>query len=283
MTPQHKLRIVELLRAGGETVAVTGDGVNDAPALKAASIGVAMGRSGTDVAREAADLVLTDDNFVTIVHAVEQGRITFSAIRKASFFLLANAAGFLLAVAVNLFTEHPLIFLPVMLLWTNLVTNGVQDIALAFEKGEGDELQQKPRLGTEGVLNRTMWTRTLLTGVWMAAGTLLVYSGALEAGYALDHARTLALTTMVMFNFFNVMNARTERRSLFRTDPFGNPLLAVSAIVALVLHWTVMSWPGSAGLLGLAPLTALEWGGCTVIGLTVLLLVEAEKLIRRRR
>ncbi|HEY4615998.1 MAG TPA: HAD-IC family P-type ATPase [Citricoccus sp.] len=282
MTPQNKLRIVELLREEGETVAVTGDGVNDAPALKAASIGVAMGRSGTDVARESADLVLTDDNFVTIVQAVEQGRVTFAAIRKASFFLLANATGFMLAVAVNLFTDHPLIFLPVMLLWTNIVTNGVQDIALAFEKGEGDELRQEPRDRTEGVLNGTMWVRTVLTGVWMAAGTLLVYSHAIDTGYAVDHARTYALTTMVMFNFFNVMNARTERRSLFQVNVVGNPLLVISAIVALLMHWGVMSWGASAGVLGLAPLTGLEWGTCILFGSTVLVLVEVEKLIRRR-
>lgn len=282
MTPHNKLRIVELLRGEGETVAVTGDGVNDAPALKAASIGVAMGRSGTDVARESADLVLTDDNFVTIVDAVEQGRVTFAAIRKASFFLLANATGFMLAVTVNLFTDQPLIFLPVMLLWTNLVTNGVQDIALAFEKGEGDELRQRPRDGSEGVLNGTMWLRTVITGVWMAAGTLLVYGQALDSGYALDHARTFALTTMVMFNVFNVMNARTERRSLFQVSLLGNPLLVASAVLALLMHWGVMSWSASAGILGLAPLTGWEWGGCILLGSTVFILVEAEKLVRRR-
>lgn len=283
MTPQDKLRLVELIRDDGQIVAVTGDGVNDAPALKAASIGVAMGRSGTDVAREAADVVLTDDNFVTIVHAVEQGRVTFAAIRKASFFLLANATGFMLAVAVNLFTDQPLIFLPVMLLWTNIVTNGVQDIALAFEKGEGDELKQRPRGRDEGVLNPTMWWRTVVTGVWMAAGTLLVYTGALHAGYELDHARTFALTTMVMFNFFNVMNARTERRSIVTVNPLSNPLLAISAVLALGMHWGVMEWEVSAGFMGLAPLSWVEWLACFLIGATVLGLVELEKGVRRRR
>lgn len=282
MSPQNKLRVVELLREDGETVAVTGDGVNDAPALKAASIGVAMGDSGTDVARESADVVLTDDNFVTIVDAVEQGRVTFAAIRKATFFLLANATAFLLAVTANTFTDLPLIFLPVMLLWTNLVTSGLQDVALAFEKGEGDELQQRPRPRDEGVLNRTMWIRTALTGALMGVGTLLVYRFALEAGYELDHARTLALTTMVAFNVFNVLNARTERRSALTVNPLGNPLLAASTALALLLHWGAMSWSVSASVMGLQALSLGDWGLCFLVGASVLVLVEVEKAVRRR-
>ena len=134
---------------------------------------------------------------------------------------------------------------------------------------------------TEGVLDRTMWVRTLLTGAWMGVGTLVVYHLAHDAGLALDHARTLALITMVMFNFFQVFSARAERRSLFTMNPFGNPLLVVSAIVALLLQWGATLWPVSADLIGLTPLSAQEWLLCTAIGSTVLLIVEAEKLIRR--
>src|SRR5690606_14306880 len=139
VTPRDKLRIVELLQKHGETVAVTGDGVNDAPALKAASIGVAMGASGTDVAREAADIVLTGDNFVTIVDAVLQGRVACSAIRNATFFLIATGLASLLSVSANVLAEGPLLFLPIQLLFVNVVTNGLQDIALGFEPAEGDE------------------------------------------------------------------------------------------------------------------------------------------------
>jgi Ca2+-transporting ATPase len=281
MSPQDKLRIVERLKEDGQTVAVTGDGVNDAPALRAASIGVAMGESGTEVAREASDMVLADDNFVTIVDAVRLGRVTFSSIRKATFFLLSNGLAATIAVAVNTFTELPLIFLPVMLLFTNVVTNGIQDVALSFEKGEGDELEQEPRSPKEGVLSTRMWMRTLITGVWMGLGTLLVYRMAHEAGLTLEECRTLAVITMVMFNFFQVFSARAERRSVFRMNPLGNPLLVVSALMALLLQWTATVWAPAADLIGLAPLTASQWLMCTLVGSSVLLIVELEKLVRR--
>ncbi|SJM50256.1 Cation-transporting ATPase, E1-E2 family [Gulosibacter sp. 10] len=281
MSPQDKLRIVRVLQGRDRIVAITGDGVNDAPALKAASIGVAMGASGTDVARESADVVLTDDNFVTIVDAVRQGRVTFGSIRKATFFLLSNGLAAVIAVAVNTFTELPLIFLPVMLLFMNVVTNGIQDIALSFEKGEGDELEQQPRPRGEGVLDGAMWLRTVVSGVWMGIGTLVVYRLANEAGLAIEHARTLALITMVMFNFFQVFNARSERRSLFALNPFGNPLLLCSAIAALLLQWGATVWPVSAELIGLHPLSVGEWLTCTAIGASILVVVELDKFVRR--
>ena len=281
MSPQDKLRIVKLLKADGETVAVTGDGVNDAPALKAASIGVAIGDSGTDVARESADVVLTDDNFVTIVDAVRLGRVTFSSIRKATFFLISNGLALMTAVVVNTFTELPLIFLPVMLLFMNIVTNGIQDIALSFEKGEGDELDQKPRSKDEGVLDTHMWMRSVITGLWMGIGTLLVYRVANDQGLPLEECRTLALITMVMFNFFQVFSARALHISAFAMNPLGNPLLLGSAVAALVLQWAATAWTPAADLIGLTSLSWQQWLMCTGIGVTVLLIVEAEKLVVR--
>lgn len=279
MSPQDKLRIVKLLKADGETVAVTGDGVNDAPALKSASIGVAMGASGTDVARDSADVVLTDDNFVTVVEAVRLGRVTFSSIRRATFFLLTNGLALMIAVIVNTFTDLPLIFMPVVLLFMNVITNGIQDIALSFEKGEGDELEQKPRPSSEGVLDTRMWIRTVVTGVWMGIGTLLVYRWAHESGLPLEEARTLALITMVMFNFFQVFSARALRRSILTMNPLGNKLLAISALIAIFLQWGVTAWPAAADLLGLTALSWDQWLMCTGIGVTVLVIVEIEKLI----
>ena len=282
VSPQHKLRIVKVLQGQGHVVAVTGDGVNDAPALKAASIGVAMGQSGTEVAREAADLVLTDDNFVTIVRAVEQGRVTFAAIRKAAFFLLSTGVAALVAVTVNLFEANPLIFLPVQMLWVNIVTSGVQDVALAFEPGEGDELLQRPRDRREGLLSRRMWVRTILTGLWMAVGLLVCYRVMLGLDRPLEEARTMTLTLLVAFSFFQVLNARAERRSILRTDPTSNPFLLVAALAALVLHFTVTMVPAVSGILGLTPLSPLQWLVCYLAGTTVLLLVETDKWLARR-
>lgn len=283
VTPQDKLRIVQVLRANGRTVAVTGDGVNDAPALKAASIGVAMGASGTEVAREASNIVLTDDNFVSIVRAVEQGRITFAAIRKATFFLLSTAVAVLLAVAINTVSGMPLLFLPIQVLWINVVTNGLQDVALAFEPAEGGELKRPPRKPTEGLLSRTLWIRIAVNGFWMGLCILLAFRHALDIGLDETHARTLALTVVVALNFFQVGNSRTEFRSVFSLSPFSNKLLLAAATGSIALHWGAMSWGPSADILGLTPLTLTEWAWCFAIGITVLFLVEAEKFWRRKR
>ena len=281
VSPQDKLRIVTVLQDQGEVVAVTGDGVNDAPALKAASIGVAMGASGTDVARESADMVLTDDNFVTIVSAIRQGRVTFAAIRKASFFLLSTALGVIIAVLTNVFTEHPLLFLPIQVLWINLVTNGLQDVALSFEPAEGDELARPPRPRDEGLLSGTLWLRLIITGAWIGVVVLLVYTWAIQSGYEVAHARTLALTVLVTLNFFQTGNARAEHRSLFALSPFANPFLLVAATGSLAMQWGATAWNVSADILQLTPLSLVEWVMCFALGGTVLVLVEGEKALRR--
>lgn len=281
VSPVDKLRIVHALQGAGKVVAVTGDGVNDAPALKAAAIGVAMGKSGTDVAREAADVVLTDDNFVTIVHAVEEGRVTFAAIRKTTYFLLSTGAAALVAVTLSVFAETPLLFLPVQMLWMNVVTNGVQDIALAFEPGEGDELSRPPRPPSEGLLSRTLWFRAGITGAWMALAVILSFIVALHNGYPETHARTLALTMFVMLSFFQVFSSRAENKSLFQLRLLANQPLLYTSLGALALHWAAMTWPVSAALLEFTPLTAPEWLLCAAVGSTVLIIVEAEKAVRR--
>lgn len=281
VSPVDKLRIVHALQGAGKVVAVTGDGVNDAPALKAAAIGVAMGKSGTDVAREAADVVLTDDNFVTIVHAVEEGRVTFAAIRKTTYFLLSTGAAALVAVTLSVFAETPLLFLPVQMLWMNVVTNGVQDIALAFEPGEGDELSRPPRPPAEGILSRTLWFRAGITGAWMALAVILSFIVALHNSYPEAHARTLALTMFVMLSFFQVFSSRAENKSLFQLRLLSNQPLLYTSLAALALHWAVMTWPVSAGVLEFTPLTAAEWLLCAAVGSTVLIIVEAEKAVRR--
>ena len=283
VTPHEKLRIVRALEAAGEVVAVTGDGVNDAPALRAASLGVAMGRGGTDVARDAADIVLSDDDFGTIVGAVREGRITFAAVQKATFFLLSTGFAALVAVVGDLAVGGPLIFLPVQMIWFNLVSNGVQDVGLAFERGDGDELDRPPRAPTAGLLPGRMWGRIAMTAVWMGLVVLGVFHAALAAGAPVDQARTFALTTFAFLNLFQTLNARSDRRSVFRQSLTTNPLLIAAAGGTLALHVVAVTTPPGWALLGLAPLTGIQWVAAIGLGVTVLGLVEIDKALSGRR
>src|SRR5690606_2624397 len=236
MTPEEKLRVVRALQHHDEVVAVTGDGVNDAPALKSAAIGIAMGRSGTDVAREASDMVLADDNFVSITNAVEEGRVAFANVRRVSFFLVSTGVATIAAILVGLWLGWPLLMLPAQLLWLNLVTNGLQDVALAFEPGEKGLLDLPPRPQREGIISRLLWWRLALVGVVMAAGTLYMFDWALTTTGSVAQAQTVALTTMVVFQAFHLGNSRSEHRSAFRVNPLANPFLLISSVAALVIH-----------------------------------------------
>jgi Ca2+-transporting ATPase len=282
VTPEHKLRVVKALQRHDEVVAVTGDGVNDAPALKAAAIGVAMGRSGTDVAREASDVVLTDDNFVSIANAVDLGRVTFDNIRKASFFLISTGAATIVAILVALAVGWPLPMLPAQLLWLNLVTNGLQDVALAFEPGEPDVLRRPPRPPGEGILSRVLWWRTGLVGLVMSAGTLAMFWWARYAeGSSLEEARTVALTTMVVFMAFHLGNARVEHQSALRVSPLANPFLLIAAATALAVHVAALYAPPTQWLLRVTPIDLDAWWRIVAVAVTVVVVVEIDKFLRR--
>jgi magnesium-transporting ATPase (P-type) len=282
VSPDQKHRIVTALRSLGEVTAVTGDGVNDGPALKASDIGIAMGRSGTDVAREASDMVLADDNFVSIYHAVEAGRVVFDNVRKVTFFLVSTGVAAIVAILYAMAAGLPLPFLPAQLLWLNVVTNGLQDVALAFEPGEKGVLDRKPRRREEPVVSRLLWERTLCTGLTMAFGSLLLFDWALDRGASLEEARTVALTTMVLGMAFHVYNARSETRSLFAISPLRNPFLLGATAGALILHALSLQWGPTQLVLRFAPLDAATWLRMIAVASLVVVASEAHKHLRPR-
>ena len=282
VSPEDKLRIVRSQQEQGDVVAVTGDGVNDAPALKASAIGIAMGRSGTDVAREASDMVLADDNFVSIAAAVEEGRVTFDNVRKVTFFLVSTGAATIMAILFGVWARWPLLMLPAQLLWLNLVTNGLQDVALAFEPGEKGTLRRPPRRPGEGVLSRLLWERTLLAGLVMAAGTLALFRWELDRTDSLARAQTVALTTMVVFMAFHVGNARSESSSLLRLSPVSNPFLLAATVLAVGVHVAALYLPPTQYVLRVEPIELAAWGRIVAVATSILVAIEIHKLVRRR-
>jgi len=278
VAPEQKLLIVEAAQVAGHYVAVTGDGVNDAPALRRANIGVAMGRGGTDVAREAAGLVLSDDNFATIVNGIEEGRIAYQNIRNVVYLLIAAGVAEVLTVGLAVLVGLPLPLLPVQLLWLNLVTNGIQDVALGFERGQGDELRARPRRPGESIFDRLMIERGLLAGFWMAGVAFLAFVAMLEAGLPLEEARNQLLLLMVLMQNVDAFNARSETRSVFRVPLRNNPLLAIGVAVALLLHVAAMHTPFLQRVLQLAPLDDVERTVLPLLAISLLLVMELHKL-----
>ena len=283
VAPVHKLRIVQQLIEQGEIVAVTGDGVNDAPALKAAHIGVAMGRTGTDVAKEAADIVLSDDNFASIVAAVREGRIVYDNIKKVTIFLVSCGFGELLTIIACMVAGLHLPYLPAQILWLNLVTNGFQDVALAFEPGEKGVLKRRPRPARERILTALMIQRTILMGSFMGFGTFAIYYLELVSGVPVESARSVALTTMVFFQFYQALNCRSETLSVFEMNPLSNPFLFVSIIGAFFAHLAVLYVPALQYIFRTVPLDWNQWFLVIISSFTILLIVELDKFIRAKQ
>ncbi len=281
MSPEHKLRVVQALQREGNVVAVTGDGVNDAPALRVADLGIAMGESGTDVAREAADMVLADDNFVSIYEAVHEGRTTFDNIRNVTFFLLSTSGAEIAFILTALVLGWEIPLLAAQLLWLNLVTDGIQHIALAFEPGDRDILERPPRAKTEGILSRLLWERVALTSLVMGGGILFLFRWELDNGQTLEYARSVALTGLVAFEAFHVGNARSEYVSAFRKSIVSNRFLVVATVAAVGLHVGALYVPAAQYVLRVEPIHLDSWLRIVVVASTVLAAIELHKLARR--
>jgi Ca2+-transporting ATPase len=298
VNPEHKLRIVQALQRQDLTVAMTGDGVNDAPALKTADIGVAMGITGTDVSKEAADMVLADDNFATIVAAVEEGRAIFANIRKFLRYLLSSNIGevmtmffgVLLAGLIGLSAAESGVVLPLLatqILWINLVTDGAPALALGVDPPDATTMTDPPRPKGEGVLTRRMWQGILLVGAVMAVGTLMVLDASLPGGLiegtgTLRYGQTMAFTTLVLFQLFNVLNARSDERSAFE-GTFTNPWLWTAVGLSLLLHVAVLYVPVLQEAFSTTGLSLSDWLICAAVASSVLWVRELSKLVTRMR
>jgi len=280
--PDQKRQIVQCLIDDGHFVAVTGDGVNDAPALRHANVGIAMGLRGTDVARETADLILTDDNFASIVRGIEQGRIVYNNIRKVIALLLATGASAILLFFLSALLGLPMPLTAVQLLWLNLVANGVQDVALAFEPAEGDELSSHARSPREPVFERHLMTDIIVNGLWMGLVAFgLTWS--LDMAGVDEHAmRNLVLMLMVLFGNVHVLNSRSETRSVFRTPLFSNRLLIAAVVGAQAIHIGAMYTPGLSSVLGIAPISLGDWLELLGLAVTLVGVGEFVKWLHRR-
>ncbi|NLJ79756.1 MAG: cation-transporting P-type ATPase, partial [Firmicutes bacterium] len=233
VAPAHKLSIVRALQSNGEIVAMTGDGVNDAPAVKEADIGISMGVQGTDVTREASDMVLVDDNYTTIISAIREGRGIYENIRKFIRYLLSCNVGEVLTMLAAALAGLPLPLVPIQILWMNLVTDGLPAIALGLEPMEPDLMDHPPRSAQEGVFARRLLPKILFSGTIISASTLAVFVFSLWYFPAnLDRARTLAFTTLVFAQLAFVFQCRSEQRSLFQIGLWGNLYLLIAVVVS---------------------------------------------------
>jgi calcium-translocating P-type ATPase len=282
VSPEQKQIIVNSFQKQGDFVAVTGDGVNDAPALKSANIGIAMGKSGTDVARESSDLILTDDFFGSIVNGIEEGRIAYDNIRKVIYLLISTGFAEIVLVLLAILFALPVPLLPEQLLWLNLVTNGIQDVALGLEKGEPGVLKRKPRSPKEPIFNKPMISRVIVAGLYMGVAAFSLFYILLNNGYSVEAARNITLLLMVLFENVHVFNARSENHFLFEINHRQNKFLWISVIGAFGIHLFSMHNPFMQSVLGLQPVHLSLWILLISIALFLLLVMEGEKYIRKK-
>jgi len=289
VSPAHKLRVIEALQGKGHVVAMTGDGVNDAPALSKADIGVAMGITGTDVSKEAGAMILTDDNFASIVAAVEEGRNIFANIRKYLLYLLSCNIGevllmliaFVIGTATGLYKVVPLVALQILVV--NLVTDGLPALALAVEAGEPGIMQRPPRDPKRSIFDKPMVNYLLGIGFWTMLASLGVFLWALNSGRTPVEAQCLCFVTLVSVELFNCFNCRSERVSLFRMNPFGNKWLLAAVALSWAIAVAIVYLPFFQGPFHTYAMSLQDWGIIILAGVSVLIPVEITKLIMARR
>jgi magnesium-transporting ATPase (P-type) len=241
-----------------------------------------MGLRGTDVARESAEIVLTDDDFASIVAGVEEGRIAYGNVRKVVYLLISCGAAEIVIFILSLAAGLPMPLVAVQLLWLNLVTNGIQDVALAFEPGEGDELRRRPRPPEEPLMDRSMVEQCVISAAVMGVVSFLAFAWLLDHGRTLEAARNEVLLLYVLFENCHLGNVRSETRSAFAVSPFRNPYLVLGAVVAQALHIGAMHTPGLRDVLRIEPVSVAGWLGLLAVSTTVVLAMEAYKLVRGR-
>ncbi|MEA2048221.1 MAG: HAD-IC family P-type ATPase [Campylobacterota bacterium] len=279
VTPEQKMKIVMAYQTLGHYVAVTGDGVNDAPALRHANIGVAMGKSGTDIAKSTSDIILTDDNFASIVNGIEEGRRAHDNIRKVIYLLISTGFAELVLVMLSFITGMPLPLLPVQLLWLNLVTNGIQDVMLGLESAEPGLLKRKPRSPKEPIFNRLMLRRIVVGGLYIGIVSFVLFYFLLQAGESVESARNIILLLMVLFENVHVFNARTEVNYLYKIS-YKNSIALISLVIfTQFLHIASMHIPFMQNVLSVQPVSFDMWLELAVIALGLVLIMEIDKWV----
>jgi Ca2+-transporting ATPase len=278
-SPEQKLRIVNAMQSKDHVVAMTGDGVNDAPALKNADIGVSMGITGTDVAREASDMVLADDNFATIVSAVEEGRNIYDNVRKTVKFMFSGNIGEVLTVLLGIMLNLPLPLLAIQILWVNLITDSLPALSLSMEPPDTGLMKRRPRRRSEGIINRIMAVDLALIGLTIGLGTLGVFWWLLPAGEV--YARTMAFATLVVFQLWNVLGCKAGERTAVSRAAFNNPYVWAAIAASFVMLATIMYVPFLQDLFKIVPLTVQDWALIILLTLPVLVIIEIRKAATR--